>query len=411
MPKLAEEKTAIQVRRLRAPGLHAVGGVAGLYLRVKDSGARSWALRVVVGGRRREIGLGGYPTVTLERAREYAREVRDQIRQGIDPVAAKREVRDALRAADARRLTFKQAVDGFLRAKTVEFRNDKHAKQWRSTLETYAIPKIGALPVYEIQLAHVVSVLEPIWKSKTETASRLRGRIEAVLAWATVGGYRHGDNPARWRGNLEHVLPKPSKIAKVKHHMALPWTEIGGFMAELRKRRGTAARALEFLILTAARSGEVRLATWDEIDFDGNVWNVPGERMKTGRPHKVPLSKPAIELLKAMPVIEGSNYVFAAPRGGPLSDMAMSALTRRMKVEAVPHGFRSTFKDWARSSTSYADEVSELALAHVNSDATRAAYARDELMPKRARLMRDWAKYCGTIPETASVTTIGAGRE
>lgn len=323
-----------------------------------------------------------------------------------DPIAARREARDALRAADAKRLTFKQAVHAFLKSKVLEFKNEKHANQWRNTLNTYAIPKIGALPVNQIELAHIVSVLEPIWKSKTETASRLRGRIEAVLSWATVGGYREGDNPARWRGNLSHVLPKPTKIQKVKHHKALPWQELGEFMTELRERNGIAARSLEFAILTAARSGEVRLATWNEIDFDEKLWSVPGERMKTGKPHKVPLPGPAIKLLKSLPRQVGSNYIFAAPRGGPLSDMALSAVTRRMKVEAVPHGFRSTFKDWARSSTSYADEVSELALAHVSSDATRAAYARDELLPKRTRLMRDWAKFCYSTPRKADVTPI-----
>lgn len=406
MPKLAKEKAAYQVSKLKKPGLHAIGGVSGLYLRVKESGARSWALRIVIGGRRREVGLGGYPTVTLEKARQYARDTRDQIRQGVDPIAAKREARDALRAADAKRLTFKQAVHAFLKSKTPEFKNEKHAKQWQATLNTYAIPKIGALTVNQIELAHVVSVLEPIWKNKTETASRLRGRIEAVLSWATVGGFRAGDNPARWKGNLEHVLPKPSKLWRVRHHPALPWQKIGAFMADLRKRGGTGARALEFAILTAARSGEVRLATWDEIDTASKVWTVPGERMKAGKPHRVPLSEPALKLLKNLPLQEGSDYVFQATRGGPLSDMSLSAVCRRMEVNAVPHGFRSSFKDWVRSVTSYADEVSELALAHVGSDATRVAYARDELLPKRARLMRDWAKFCGTVPSEAEVLTI-----
>ena len=407
MPKLAAELSAYQVHRLKRPGLHAVGGVAGLYLRVKESGARSWALRILIGERRREIGLGGFPTVTLERARQYARDTRDQVRQGIDPIHAKREARDALRVADAKRLTFKQAVQSFLKSKTAEFKNEKHAKQWRTTLNTYAIPKLGALPVNRIEIAHVVSVLEPIWKTKTETANRLRGRIEAVLSWATVGGYRQGDNPARWRGNLSHVLSAPTKIQKVKHHKALPWQEIGEFVVQLRKRNGNTARALEFVILTAARSGEVRLAKWDEVDLVGKLWTVPGERMKAGKPHRVPLSEPALKLLRNLPRQVGSDYVFQAPRGGPLSDMSLSAVCRRMEVDAVPHGFRSTFKDWCRSATSYADEVSELALAHVNSDATRAAYARDELLPKRARLMREWAKFCGPPASMkSSVSTI-----
>jgi len=262
------------------------------------------------------------------------------------------------------------------------------------------------LPVADVTLPHIVKVLEPIWTMKTETASRLRGRIESVLAWATVSGYRSGDNPARWKHNLDHVLPRPSKIKTVTHHAALPWQEIGAFVADLRKRDGIAARALEFAILTASRSGEVRLAEWREIDFKTKVWTVPVTRMKAGKQHKVPLSDPAIKLLEKLPRMTGSDYIFTAPNGGAYSDMALSEVLRRMKVNAVPHGFRSSFKDWARSSTAYPDEVSELALAHVSSDATRAAYARDELLPKRVQLMRDWARYCATIPRKGKVVPI-----
>ena len=262
------------------------------------------------------------------------------------------------------------------------------------------------MSVAEIELAHIVGVLKPIWITRTETATRVRQRIESVLAWAQVSGYRTGDNPARWKGNLEHALPKPSKVRKVKHFAALPWQEVGAFMADLRTRDGISARALEFAILTATRSGEVRGATWEEIDLDGKVWTIPGERMKAGKPHRVPLSGPVIELLKKLPQLEGSPYVFSSIRGGQLSDMALSSVTRRMKVDAVPHGFRSSFKDWCRSSTAYPDEVSELALAHVSSDSTRAAYARDELLSKRANLMRDWAKFCDTLPSEADVVPI-----
>jgi integrase len=260
-----------------------------------------------------------------------------------------------------------------------------------------------------VELAHVVKILEPIWLTKTETASRLRGRIETVLSWATTSGYRTGENPARWE-LLRHVLPTPSKVKKVDHHAALPWQEIGAFMVELHKRAGMGARALEFAILTAARSGEVRGATWDEIDTGAKLWTVPAERMKAGKAHRVPLSDPALKLLKGLPRMDGSAYVFPAVRGGPLSDMSISAVTRRMGVDVVPHGFRSTFKDWCRSSTSYPDEVSELALAHVNDDKTRAAYARDELLPKREKLMRDWAKYCATVPSKGAVVPIGKAR-
>jgi integrase len=409
MPRKAKELTAYQVKRLsKKPGFHAVGAVAGLHLNVSDAPAASWIMRATVGERRRDIGLGGYPDTTLEQARSLAREVRLQIRQGIDPVAARQEARDALKSASVKRLTFDEAATSCWRTKSQEFKNRKHVAQWLSTITEYASPVIGSLPVADVELAHVVKVLEPIWNTKTETASRLRGRIESVLAWAKVSGYRTGDNPARWKGNLDHVLPKPSKVRKVNHHPALPWQDVPAFMVDLRKRDGMGARALEFLMLTAARSGEVRLATWAEIDLDAKLWTVPATRMKAGKTHRVPLSDPAIKLLKALPRFKGSDYVFTAARGGPLSDMSVSAVTRRMKVDAVPHGFRSSFKDWCRSATSYADEVSELALAHVSSDETRAAYARDELLPKRTRLMRDWAKFCGTVQSKAGVTPIRA---
>ena len=396
MPKKARELSALEVRRLaKKPGKHAVGGVAGLLLQVKDSLAASWILRIKIGNRRPDIGIGGYPDVGLEQARERAREIREQVYQGIDPLAARREAQAEIRKAQARAITFDEAAASVFRVKSREFRSAKHRNDWKNSMATYASPVIGRLPVDAIELAHVVKVLEPIWTEKTDTASRLRGRIESVLAWATVSGYRKGDNPARWKGNLDHVLPTPKKVRKVKHLKALPWEDIGCFMANLRKREGMGARALEFAILTAARSGEVRLATWEEIDLQASMWTIPGERMKAGRPHRVPLSEPAVALLKALPRHESSPYVFTAPRGGTLSDMSLSAVTRRMGVDAVPHGFRSTFKDWCRAQTAYPDEVSELALAHVNSDATRAAYARDELLEKRARLMRDWAKFCG----------------
>ena len=410
MPKIAKELSAYQVRRLKRPGLHAVGGVNGLYLNVKASTGRSWIMRISIERKVRELGLGSYPTVSLEQARERAREVRQQVWNGIDPLAARRAAREAARADEARHLTFADAAAACWRSKATEFRNPKHAAQWKATLDTYAGPEIGDLSVADVELAHVIKVLEPIWHTKTETASRLRGRIEAVLAWATVNGYRQGDNPARWKGNLEHALPKPSKVRRVKHHEALPWPQAGAFLVELRNRNGIADRALEFLILTAARSGEVRGATWAEIDADAKLWTVPGERMKAGKPHRVPLSEPALALLKALPRRPGIPWVFAAPRGGRLSDTALLAVLKRMDIDAVPHGFRSTFKDWCRTSTAYPDEVSELALAHVSSDATRAAYARDELLPQRARLMTAWAHYLA-MPINAEVTPIGGGGE
>ena len=251
-----------------------------------------------------------------------------------------------------------------------------------------------------------MQVLEPVWHSKTETASRLRQRVEAVLTWAAVSGFRSGDNPARWQGNLKELLPAARKIKKVQHHAALPWQKIGTFMAELRKREGLGARALEFAILSAARSGEVRGMTWDEVDLSAKVWTVPEQRIKAGKAHKIPLSSEAVKLLKALPKFPESPYVFPAARGGQLSDMALTAVLKRLQVDATVHGFRSTFKDWARSCTAYPDEVSELALAHVNSDATRSAYARDELLPQRTRMMKDWAKFCGTVKKPGKVVPI-----
>src|SRR5690625_266109 len=310
MPRVVPELSAAEVRRIDGAGCHGVGGVPGLMLQVTRTGGRSWILRTMVGKKRREIGLGGFPAVSLADARQKAREMRELIQQGIDPVEQRKAARQALIDAQARSITFDDAAKQFLAGNRYEFRNPKHAAQWESTLRTYASPVIGDLAVDTIELPHILQILKPIWTTKTETASRLRGRIEAVLAWATVGGYRGGENPARWKGHLDAVLPKPSRVAKVRHHRALPLDDVGEFMAALRKRKGIAARALEFLVLSAARSGEVRGATWDEIDIESRLWTVPGERMKAGREHRVPLSDAAVALLKALPRREDSSYVF-----------------------------------------------------------------------------------------------------
>lgn len=401
MPKLAEEKSALEVRRLTRPGLHTVGGVQGLLLKVNKTGARSWILRATVGAKRRDIGLGSFPDVTLADARERAREARDLIRQGIDPVEQRKAVRRELIASQGRALTFQEAARRFLAQKTSEFRNPKHAAQWESTLATYAFPTLGKMGVAEIELAHVVNVLEPIWQTKTETASRLRGRIESVLAWATVSGFRSGDNPARWKGNLDAVLPKPGKVGRPTHQRALPIDAMPEFMAALRQREGMAARALEFLILTAARSGEVRGARWDEIDEKARLWTVPGERMKAGREHRVPLSDAAMAVLSTLP--RDGDIVFAAPRGGKLSDMSISAVTRRMGVDAVPHGFRATFRTWAAERTGFPHEVAEQALAHTIKSGVERAYRRGDLLKKRADLMAAWAKFCLSADQTGNV--------
>lgn len=417
-PKKARELAAVEVRRLSDPGFHAVGGVDGLYLKISKYGARSWILRYSTGelrtaksgeqyAVRRDIGLGGFPDLGLKEARERAREIKAQIRQGVDPVAERKAAREALRAASAAEMTFAEAARACHRAKASEFRNPKHAAQWLTSLEQYAFPTLGRMSVAEIELPQILRVLEPIWSEKTETANRVRGRIEAVMTWAAVSGYRSGDNPARWEGNLKEVLPTPSKIRRPMHFRALPWHQVPEFMAALRERDGLAARGLEFLILTAARSGEVRHAEWPEFDLDGRTWTVPADRIKAGKQHRVPLSDDALDVLENQPLFADSKFVFPAPRGGALSDMALTAVIRRMGYDATVHGFRSSFKDWARNRTAYPDEVSELALAHVNSDATRAAYARDELLPQRARLMADWATFCREGLPEAEVADIG----
>ena len=393
MPKTVIERSALEVKRLTEPGLHAVGGVTGLYLQVTKTGARTWILRATVGGKRRETGLGGFPAVTLAQAREKARRIREDIDRGIDPVEAKRAAQAALRAEQDRSITFEKAARKCHAAKEPEFKSEKHKKDWISSLQMHAFPAIGTRPVDSIELPDVLRVLEPIWTEKTETATRVRQRLESVLTWATVSGYRKGDNPARWEGNLKEVLPTPSKVTKVRHHRALAWKDVPDFMKDLSQREGVGARALEFAILTATRSGEVRGATWDEIDLEQKIWRIPGERMKRDKAHTVPLSDAAVDLLENLPRL--SDCVFPNTKGTMISDATMSAVCKRMGIDATPHGFRSNFKDWARHETSYADEVSELALAHVNSDSTRSAYARDELIPQRKRMMAEWAKFLG----------------
>ncbi|MGR4068285.1 tyrosine-type recombinase/integrase [Billgrantia sp. C5P2] len=392
MPKKARELSAIEVKRLEQPGLHAVGGVAGLHLQVTPSGAKSWVLRATVGAKRRDIGLGGYPDTPLAAARERARETKDKIRHGIDPVAERRALRSSLLAQQVRDITFERCAAEVIRKKQAESRNVKHAQQWENTLRTYAYPILGKMAVSDIDLAHVLKVLEPHWESKTETMTRVRQRIEAVLAWATVHGHRSGDNPARWKGNLDAILPKPSKVTKVQHHKALAIDDMGEFMANLRQQQGTAARCLEFVVLTATRSNEARGAAWSEIDLANSVWVIPASRMKAEKEHRVPLSKEAIALLENMP--RNAELVFPSLRGRPLSENAMTNLLKRMGVSATVHGFRSTFRDWAAERTSYPHHVCEMALAHTIKNAAEAAYRRGDLMEKRAKLMQDWAKFC-----------------
>lgn len=418
MPKIAKELGALAVSKLGEPGLHFVGGVQGLALQVTDGAGRSWLLRVMVAGKRREMGLGSYPGVTLAQARERAREARDLIRQGTDPIERQRAAQSALRASVAAALNFDQCSAKFIAAHRAGWKNVKHGQQWENTLSQYASPKIGSVLVRDIGLAQVLAVLEQpadadspagpsLWLGKTETAKRLRGRIELVLDWAAARGYRDGLNPARWRGHLDKLLPAPGKVAKVENHPAVPVGEVSAFMARLRAADGMGARALEFAILTAARSGEVRNATWSEIDRDSKVWTVPAARMKASKEHRVPLSDASIALLDALPRIEGNDLLFMAPRGGALSDMTLTAVMRRMGLDAVPHGFRSTFRDWAAERTNYPREAAEMALAHAIGDKVEAAYRRGDLFEKRRRMMAEWARFLSK-PETKATGEVVA---
>lgn len=405
MARKAKELGALAVSRLAKPGLHSVGGVAGLALQISQGGGRSWLLRYSVGVKRREMGLGGFPDVTLAGAREAAREARDQVRAGIDPIEQKKGLRSALSAAQGKTMTFKACAEAYIAAHEASWKNKKHASQWITTLETYAYPHIGNLLVGDVELVHVLKILEPIWRMKTETAKRLRGRLERVLDWATGRQLRNGDNPARWKGLLQEQLPPPGKISKVTHHAALPLFEMAKFMNRLQDAEGTGARALEFLILTAARSGEVRGAVWQEVDLVEKVWTVPAKRMKMGKEHRVALSNSAVALLRALPRKEGVDLIFPAQREGMLSDMTLSAVMRRMGVKAVPHGFRSTFRDWAAELTNYPRDVAEMALAHGIGNKVEAAYRRGDLFEKRKFMMRDWAEFCAKS-ETGNVLPI-----
>ena len=416
MAKVAKALTALAVGRLEAPGYHAVGTVPGLYLQVTPGGAKSWVMRAKVGAKRREIGLGPYPAVKLAQAHEKARQTRDQIAGGVDPIEHKKSLLSELLAKQAQELTFEAAARGYVTAHRDGWKNAKHGSQWESTLATYAHPIIGKMNVKDINLSHVLRVLEPIWATKNETASRLRSRMELVLDWAKVRGHRSGENPATWRGNLDKLLPKPSKVQAGENHPAVMLREVGAFLRDLRQHQGVGALALEFALLTAARSGEVRGATWSEIDMKAGVWVLPKERMKAGKEHRVPLSDAALALLSKAPRMEGSELVFTSVRGGELSDATMSQLMRRMGYKdaagrlAVPHGLRSTFRDWAGERTSYPRDVVEAALAHVRGDKTEAAYFRSDLFDKRRRMMTEWAAFVARVEVPAdNVVAMRAG--
>ncbi|WP_031218825.1 tyrosine-type recombinase/integrase [Halomonas sp. PBN3] len=413
MPRKARELSALEVRRLTAPGRHAVGGVDGLFLRVTKAGSRSWVLRYPTGEKResangkpfsvyRDIGLGSFPNTSLANARKKAEAIREKLAEGIDPLTEKKAAKQARRAAELRRLSFAQAAEAVVKLKQAEASSAKHARQWETSLATYAVPELGSMAVSDIELVHVKQALEPIWQSKPVTAARVRQRIETVLAWATAHGHRAGPNPAAWKGNLDAVLPAPGKIKKKVHHRAMPIDAMPEFWARLRERDDTPALALAFTILTGCRSGEVLGARWEEIDLANATWIIPPERMKGRREHRVPLAPAAVELLQALPQAE-EGLVFTRNHGRKLSDRAMTDLLATMgeKERATVHGFRSTLRDWLSERTATPHDVAEMVLAHAIGNQAEAAYRRGDLMAKRARVMKQWATFLAT-PASAS---------
>jgi integrase len=394
MARTINRLSARAVSTTDKPGMLADGG--GLYLQITASGAKTWIYRFTMFGKKRDMGLGSLNTISLSAAREVSAECRVFVRDGIDPIARRKALRLADMASSTKALTFSQCAEAYIEAHKAGWKNAKHGDQWRNTLKQYAYPELGNLAVSAIDTGLVLKVLEPIWETKTETASRLRGRIESVLDWATVRNHRQGENPARWRGHLALTLPKPSMVQKVSHHNALSYEAVGVFIAALRERTEISARALEFIVLTATRTGEVIGADWSEVDLANGIWNIPAHRMKAEVEHRVPLSSRASAILKGLPRIEGNKYIFPGLKPKrPLSNMACLNLLKRMDhADITVHGFRSTFRDWAAEQTAFPREVAERALAHTIKDKAEAAYQRRDLFDKRQKLMDAWADYC-----------------
>jgi integrase len=405
MARKQQRLSALQVAKLTKPGLYGDGG--GLTLQITTTGAKSWLFRYMVAGKAFGMGLGPTHTVSLAEARQKALDARKLLIDGINPLEAKKQNKIAATLAKAKMMTFDECAKAYILAHKAGWKNAKHCTQWTNTLNTYASPVFGDLPVAEIDTGLVMKCLAPIWESKTETASRVRGRIESVLSWATTSGYRTGENPARWKGHLENLLAAISKSSRMKNHPSLPWQRMGAFMSALRIREGVSARAVEFAILTACRSGEVRGARWAEFDMAAKLWTIPAERMKAKREHQVPLSDAALALLELMP--KDCDVVFAGTNGQPLSDMSLTAVIRRMNGDDKPvwtdvngvgitvHGFRSSFRMWAAETTNYPREVAEHALAHQLPDAVERAYQRGSQFAKRAAMMAEWAAYSTTV--------------
>jgi integrase len=406
--------TAIGVQRAKGPAVLHDG--AGLYLRVAPSGAKAWVFRYQLGGKRRDMGIGSYPTISLADARQRAAEHRRQRHDGIDPLDARKTRRQAQLVAAARGRTFRECAVEYMASHRAGWRSAKHIDQWESTLERFAYPVIGDLPVAALDTGLVMQVLEPIWSTKLETASRIRGRIEAVLDAATARGYRGGPNPAQWKGNLVHLLPAPAKVRRTTHHASLPIDEVPGFMAELRGREGVSARALEFAILTAARTNEVIGARWAEIDLAAKTWTVPAARMKAAKEHRVPLCDAALRVLDVVRPLAlvhigkpaANSQVFPGQRLAlPMDSSVLLKLLERMgRGDITTHGFRSSFRDWAAERTAFPREVVEMALAHAIESRVEAAYRRGDLFEKRRRLMAAWARFCGDTPEEDAVTPL-----
>ena len=393
MAKQIGKLTAMKVNKETKRGFYADGG--NLYLQVGDAGTKSWILRYMINGKAKTMGLGAVHAVSLADAREKAADCRKLISSGIDPLDARKQEQDRKKLADARSMTFKQCAEAYVEAHKSSWKNAKHIWQWENTLTRFVYPMLGKLAVQDVDIALVMKVLEPIWEEKTETASRVRGRIESILDWATVRGYRQGDNPARWRGRLESLLAAPSKIQKVEHHPALPYADMGAFMEKLKVQEGLAAQALQLVILTATRTSETINAKWGEFDFKNKLWTIPASRIKTGKEHRVPLSEPVLKILQKLHEAKMGDYVFPSKHGKPLSNTAMLMLLRRMgRDDITTHGFRSTFRDWCAEQTNYAREVAESALSHAIGNAVEAAYRRGDLLEKRTMLMSEWARYC-----------------
>jgi integrase len=403
--KVSKALTPLQVKNAK-PGRHADGD--GLYLLVKETGAKSWVFRFMLGGKSRDLGLSRCPEavellkrsggteLTLAQARDVASMYRLVVREGKDPLQQREAVAKKLAADEQAKkvaeVTFQTAAETFLAGREGTWRNPKHRQQWYNTLATHVYPKIGATAVSEIETSHVLSVLEPIWKVTPETAKRIQGRIEVILDAARVRGYRKGENPARWRGHLAQILPARNHLSR-GHHEAMPYASVPTFLKDLRQSGTMAAFALEFTILTAARTGEVIGATWDEVDFEEAVWTIPALRMKAGREHRVPLSPAALDVLNKARLLS-SQWLFQGQRGGPLSNMAMAMILRRRSLDVTVHGFRSAFRDWAGERTAYPDDVCEAALAHIVASKSKAAYFRTDLFEKRRQLMEDWSVFC-----------------